>query len=145
MSWSKQDFVKQIQVNLVAIISLLTALGGLSYNNWRNYQNELNQNMRIAAFEVLRDLGALQSIVNFAHYEQDKTRGSTVEGWGHVVLIRDVSQLLTTEAGTDGRRLYDAWDHHWQGLGKADESEAVISEEIARTRATVLATIAQLD
>lgn len=145
MQWSKKDILKQVQVNLVAIISLLTALGGLSYNNWRNYQNELNQNMRIAAFEVLKDLGALQTIVNFAHYEQDKTRGSTVEGWGHVVLIRDVSQLLTTEAAADGKRLYDTWEGHWQGLGKASESEAEISEEIARTRATVLGTIANLD
>lgn len=145
MQWNKAVFLKQLQLNLVAIISLLTALGGLSYNNWRNHQNELNQNMRIAAFEVLKDLGALQTIVNFAHFEKDASKGSAVEGWGHVVLIRDVSQLLTTEAADQGEALYRVWQAEWQGLDTDASSEANISVQIAETRKIVLDTIAELD
>ena len=54
--FSKAWFVNQLKINSVALISLLTALSGFSYNAWRDHQNELNQNMRAAAFEVLRPL-----------------------------------------------------------------------------------------
>ena len=56
--------VNQLKLNSVAIISLLTAISGFTYNTWQGHQNEVNQNMRIAAFEVLKNLGELQTVVN---------------------------------------------------------------------------------
>ena len=53
----------------MALISLATAIVGISYNTWRDHQNEINDNMRNAAFVVLSDLGELQTIVNYAHFE----------------------------------------------------------------------------
>ncbi len=85
---------KQLITHSVAVVSLITAIVGLSYNAWQANQNEINQNMRVAAFEVLKNLGELQTVVNYAHFSEDKTRGSAIEGWKHVSMVRDLSHLL---------------------------------------------------
>ncbi|WP_137718322.1 hypothetical protein [Methylobacillus flagellatus] len=141
--WYDQ-FKRQFRANLVAIISLLTALSGFYYNTWRDHQNELNHNMRNAAFEVLKELGELQTVVNYAHFEQDKQRGNTLDGWGHVVLIRDVSRLMTPAAAAEGQQLYAAWQQQVDRLGVEAASEQHISKEITEMREAVLASIRQL-
>jgi hypothetical protein len=135
---------QQIKMNLVAIISLLTAVGGFSYNNWRDHQNELNQNIRNAAFVVLKDLGELQTIVNYAHFESDNARGNPIEGWKHAVNIRDLSRLLPITSMQESAKLYLVWEHEWETLNNDSTSEKRISQQIARTRANVLESIDNL-
>ena len=137
-------FFKQVKANLVALISLCTAISGLSYNSWLNHQNEINDNMRNAAFVVLSDLGELQTIVNYAHFEADNARGNPIDGWKHVIMIRDLSQLLTPEARKSGETLYVDWQNHWQNLEQDKQTELLISNQITRTRKVVLSTIDNL-
>lgn len=137
--------IKQlIKPHIVAIISLLTALSGLYYNSWRDHQNEINQNHRDAAFEVLKNLGELQSIVNYAHYQTDNERGNPIEGWKHVLLVRDLSHLLPHSNMQQGEQLYLAWQQHWEHLQTNSTSEQHISNRIASARTDVLHTIATL-
>lgn len=138
-------FVKQLKANLVALISLVTALTGLSYNSWRDHQNEINDNMRNAAFVVLGDLGELQSIVNYAHFESDGARGNPIDGWKHVIMIRDLSRLLKPEAKKAGETLYVHWQSNWQNLEQDRQTEALISSQITSTRKAVLSTIDSLE
>jgi hypothetical protein len=51
---------RQLRANIVAVVSVLVALGGFTYNTWRNERTEGNRNTRIAAFEVLKTLGELR-------------------------------------------------------------------------------------
>jgi hypothetical protein len=140
----KNTLKQQIKMNLVAIISLLTAVGGFSYNNWRDHQNELNQNIRNAAFVVLKDLGELQTIVNYAHFESDNARGNPIEGWKHAVNIRDLSRLLPITSMQESAKLYLVWEHEWETLNNDSTSEKRISQQIARARANVLESIDNL-
>ena len=137
-------FFKQVKTNLVALISLCTAISGISYNSWRNHQNEINNNMRNAAFVVLSDLGELQTIVNYAHFEADNARGNPIDGWKHVIMIRDLSQLLMPEARKSGETLYVDWQNHWQNLEQDKQTELLISNQITSTRKAVLSTIDNL-
>ncbi len=134
-------FVKQVKANLVALISLATAIVGISYNTWRDHQNEINDNMRNAAFVVLSDLGELQTIVNYAHFEADNTRGNPIDGWKHVIMIRDLSRLLQPTAKQAGEALYEDWQSNWQNLDKDNNTEMLISNKIKVTRQAVLSTI----
>lgn len=136
--------IQQLKLNIVALISLVTAIVGISYNTWRDHQNEINDNMRNAAFEVLTDLGELQTIVNYAHFEADKTRGHPIEGWKHVVMVRDLGHLLTPDASKAGDALYANWQKHWENLGEDDQTELLISDQITKTRKAVLSTIDSL-
>jgi hypothetical protein len=138
-------FFQQFKLNIVAVISLVTALSGLLYNNWRDHQNEINQNMRDAAFEVLKDLGELQTIVNYAHFSADNEHGNPIEGWKHAIQVRDLSRLLNAESAKRGQQLFIVWEHNWETLIKDNTSEQRISESIAEVRAEVLQSIEKLD
>jgi len=138
-------FGKQLKANLVALISLATAIVGISYNTWRDHQNEINDNMRNAAFVVLSDLGELQTIVNYAHFEADNTRGNPIDGWKHVIMIRDLSRLLKPAAMKAGETLYVDWQNNWENLDKESQTESLISRQITNTRQAVLSTIDSLE
>jgi len=133
--------LQQIKTHIVALISLATALSGLFYNNWRDHQNELNHNMRNAAFEVLKDLGELQTIVNYAHFDMDSARGHPIEGWKYAIQIRDLSRLLTPAGQQQGKQLYFVWEQDWATLKEDNTSEQRISAQIADTRTAVLSAI----
>lgn len=137
--------LSQLKLNLVALISLATALVGVTYNTWRDHQNEINDNMRNAAFVVLGDLGELQTIVNYAHYQQDNERGNPIEGWKHVIMIRDLSRLLNPEAKKAGETLYAHWQKNWENLDNDEKTEMLISNQITNMRQAVLSTIDSLD
>ncbi len=143
--FNRSWFVKQLKANLVALISLVTAVVGISYNSWRDHQNEINDNMRNAAFVVLSDLGELQTIVNYAHYEADSTRGNPIDGWKHVIMIRDLSRLLKPDAKNAGEALYTRWQNNWQNLDQDKQTELLISSQITSMRKAVLSTIDSLE
>jgi hypothetical protein len=130
---------------MVALISLVTAISGTTYNTWRDHQNEVNDNMRNAAFVVLADLGELQTIVNYAHFEHDSEHGNPIEGWKHVIMIRDLSRLLNPEAKNEGEKLYQDWQKNWEKLSEDNKIEMLVSHQITNTRQAVLSTIDSLD
>lgn len=125
----------------VAVVSLITAIAGLSYNSWQANQNEINQNMRIAAFEVLKNLGELQTVVNYAHFSRDKSRGNPIEGWKHVTMVRDLSYLLKPPAKMQSQLLYNQWQGDWDQIAQNPKIEERISNQITKTRQAVLSTI----
>lgn len=136
-----RGWVKSMLKHSVAIVSLVAAIVGLSYNSWQANQNEINQNMRIAAFEVLKNLGELQTVVNYAHFTGDKSRGNPIEGWKHVSMVRDLSHLLKPSAKQESQLLYDAWQKNWERINSDKSTEQQISHQIAKTREAVLSTI----
>jgi hypothetical protein len=140
----KQSIKQQIKTNLVAIISLVTAIGGFTYNNWRDHEYEVHQNIRSAAFEVLKDLGELQTIVNYAHFQSDSVKGNPIEGWKHAINIKDLSRLLPKTSMQQRAQLYQVWQDNWERISTNTESEQRISQQIALARSTVLNSIDDL-
>jgi hypothetical protein len=138
---SERRWIKQLLNHSVAFVSLVAAIVGLSYNVWQANQNDINQNMRVAAFEVLKHLGELQTVVNYAHFSDDKSRGNPIEGWKHVSMVRDLSYLLKPVAKKESQSLYDAWQRDWEHIASNQQLEKQISMQIAKTREAVLSTI----
>ncbi|MFW5440528.1 MAG: hypothetical protein ACKE5M_07560 [Methylophilaceae bacterium] len=136
-----RSWVQQLLKHSVAIVSLIAAIVGLSYNSWQANQNEVNQNMRIAAFEVLKNLGELQTVINYAHFSGDTSRGNPIEGWKHATMVRDLSHLLRPSAKLESQRLYEAWQKNWELIDSNKQTEKQISQQIAKTREAVLSTI----
>ncbi len=135
----------QLKYHLVAVISLVTALGGLSLDTWRDHQNELHQTQRQASFEMLKHLAELQSIVDHAHYAGDTARGDPIEGWKHVLLLRDLSAVLPVSNQQHSQRLLLIWQQQWESLMQNAGSEAVLSQAIEQSRRGLLQTIATLN
>lgn len=139
-----KPFLQQLKLNSVALISLLTALSGLFYDTWRDHRNELNENTRNAAFEVIKNLGELQTIVNYAHFAVNTDRGNPLEGWKYVLLVRDLSHLLPQTNMQQSDTLYNTWQQYWETLQTNANSEQKISHSIAKARAEALNTIQHL-
>jgi len=141
VKFSRRPWVQQLLNHSVAVVSLIAAIVGLSYNAWQANQNEINQNMRTAAFEVLKNLGELQTVVNYAHFSEDEARGNPIEGWKHVTMVRDLSHLLKPDVRKQSQLLYEAWQKDWELIDDNQQTEKAISEQISKTRQAVLSTI----
>lgn len=140
----KISIFTQISNHLIAIISLIVAIIALSYNTWRNEQTEKNRNIRTAAFEVLKELGELQIVINYSHYQPNKELGNTYLGWGHIAFINDLGQLLPQPIPKKVKILTDDWGLNW-GKIKTDEAASdMISNEVDKTRESVLDVLRKL-
>ncbi len=109
MEFTLPSIKQQLKTNIVAIASVLVAMSGLAYNTWRNEKTEINRNVRVASFEMLKTLGELQVTVDYAHYKQDMERGDLTVGWGRVLYIRDLAQIAPQPIPEQTENLVTSW------------------------------------
>jgi hypothetical protein len=136
---------EQIRNNAVALISLVVALAALGYNTWRNERTEANRNQRAAGFAMLTQIGSLQQVVFYAHYNPGDARGDARMGWAEVLTIQDLAALLPADVGRDAAGLRDTWQSGWSGLGGNDADHERIDLAIDRLRQTTLTALRRLD
>jgi len=97
---------EQLRSNTVAIVSPFAAFSALSYNTWRNEATERNRNIRTAGFELLSEIGLLQQIVFYAHYNQGDQRGDACMGRADVLTISDLAALKPAAVSRDVQQLH---------------------------------------
>ena len=139
-----QNVGQQVRSNAVALISLAVALTALGYNTWRNERTEHNRNIRVAAFEVLTQLGELQVVVNSAFYGKGSDRMDPMTGWGRVALITDLSQLLPAPAPQRAKELHRVWQANWESLTDSEDSVEHVTTEIDQSRESIREILRQL-
>jgi len=136
---------QQLRDNAVALISLVVALGSLTYNTWRNERTEHNRNVRTAAFELLTKLAELERVVFLAQYDRDVAGGNPRTGWTYVLVIGDLSAVVPAPVPAQAAELQRVWRGNWEGLGKDDESASDhIDDAIKKLRETTLGTLRSL-
>jgi hypothetical protein len=135
----------QVKTNLVALISLVVALTALGYTTWRNERTEYNRNVRVAAFETLKQLGEAQIIVEYSHFKKNPQLGDPLQGWGRMIYIRDLAKLLPAPAPTDAERLWVAWRDNVDRLEQDDDALVRITDEMQLLRLTVLNILERLN
>lgn len=139
-------FIEQIRQNSLAIISLFVAFSALGYNTWRNEESEANRNIRQSGFEIIMHVGELQKIAYLTHFENDQYKESPRAGWTEVLLIKDLSHLMSSETQLKSEELVTAWEQNWQKLGSDNEfSIAEIDTALHDLRTTVLANMKKLE
>jgi hypothetical protein len=145
MRFTMSTLRQQLRNNAVALISLVVALGSLSYNTWRNERTEHNRNTRTATFELLTKLAELERVVFLAQYDHDAAGGNPRTGWTYVLVIRDLAAVVPGPVSKQATQLQNVWAANWEGLGKSDESAAVrIDDAIAALREASLSTLRSL-
>jgi hypothetical protein len=128
----------QIRANIVAITSVIVALTGMGYNTYRNEKTEINHNVRVAAFETLKNLGEAQIVVEYAHFKKDRTLGDPTQGWGRMNYIRDLAQVLPSPGPAEADGLLAAWRDNVDTLENDKNSMIKITDEIQRLRLTTI-------
>lgn len=134
-------FKQSLQRNLVALISLVVAITALCYTAWREERTEKNRTLRVASFEVLKNLGELQVVVNASYYQKDNPLGSSKSdpmlGWGYIALIGDLSALLPEPTPSTVDNLVTVWKSDWNSLKTDHEAVDRVSHEIDASRLAV--------
>lgn len=138
------SFREQLRNNTVALISLVVALVALGYSTWRNERTELNRNLRVAGFELLTEIGSLQQVVFYAHFQSGDTRGDPRMGWVDILTIVDLAELMPADVLRDAKALNQTWQADWSGLGQDPEAHRRIDASIDALRQTTLAELRRL-
>lgn len=140
----KKTLRQQLKTHSVAIISLFVAIAALLYTGWREETTERNRTLRTAGFEVLKNLGQLQIVVNNAYYNKDTSKGNIFLGWGYIALIGDISQLLPEPVPTQCAKLVHEWAEDVEMLQSDEKAVDSITTEIDNCRSEVLHSIKTL-
>lgn len=122
---------------LTAVFSLVFSLLGFSYNAWRMEVSEDNSNVREAAFEVLKELGALEQLVYVLHYDHDQENGNPRKGWVKVGLIQDLAMLVSPQAKQSAIQLQQVWSKQWAQLGIDQAANDAVVAQIEQVRQQV--------
>jgi hypothetical protein len=137
-------FGQQVRRNSVALLSLTVALSALFYNTWRNELTEKNRNIRVAEFEMIKYLGELQQIVDYAHFRKDQQRGDITMGLSRTLLIRDLAALTPKPVEDSAEKLLASWRDNGEKLPTSLDAASALSEEILNTRRAVLESLRSL-
>lgn len=135
---------QQIRSNFVALVSLLVALSTLGYSAWRQERTEDNRTQRAAAFSMLQTAEELQSVVDFAHYDGDRTAGNPIKGWGKVLYLRDLGILMPLRVQARVRAVQTAWQRDWQALPQDEAAVQRITAEIETLRTEIRVMLVRL-
>lgn len=142
----KISIKEQFRRNAVALISLVVAITGLSYNTWRNEASEENRTQRLVAIDVLVRLGDLQQLVWHHHYDKDiEDKGNLRTGWTLVLVIKDISQILDDPLPESAQALWKTWDKQSDSLQNSKAAEEAVIQTINVVRADALALLKELD
>ncbi len=128
-----QKFIQDLKSNAVALISLVVAIAALLYTGWREERTEKNRTIRVAAFEVLKNLGELQVVVNESYYQ----KVDPMVGWGHIALIGDLGQLIPAPVPETVDHLVEVWKRDWSQIKTDDESVDRMTQEIDASRQAI--------
>jgi hypothetical protein len=139
-----QSLKEQFKQHFIAILSLFIAVVALGYTSWREEVTEHNRNTRVAAFEVLKNLGELQIIINQTIYQPKSLNTSPFLGWGHVSIIGDMGSLLPTPIPEQTADLVKTWGQTWEKLSDNNDAQDAITSEIDTCRTATIAVIQSL-
>ena len=130
---------------ITAVLSLLFAIIGFSYNAWRLEATEDNSNIRTASFEVLKELAQLEQIIYAAHYDKDMVAGNPRKGWVKVGLVVDLSVLINKPVEEKALHLKETWSNNWEKIVSEKDVANSLSEDIDRVRKEIKLVLKSLD
>ena len=128
-----------------AILGVVFAVIGFTYNAWRLVVSEDNTNIRTAAFAVLNELAELEQTIYSAHYDQDNINGSPRKGWVKVGLIVDLSMLMGDSVEQSAVALKANWTENWQSVAQDRATTNELIEKIDDVRSEIKSQLTMLD
>ena len=128
-----------------ALLSLVFAVVGFSYNAWRLEQSESNSNIRSAAFEILTELSELEQVLYASHYDKNEIEGSPRKGWVKVGMIDDLSMLIDDKVEARSSLLKARWARDWRLVPVEREAVDALVVDIDMVRESVKAKLTDLE
>jgi hypothetical protein len=141
-----KDTLKHIAKNqLVSFLSVLVAVSALVINARHNAAVERHRNIRIAEFEILRNLAELQQMVDSAYFQSSSSQGNKGLILSRILVVRDLAALSPRPVQQTSDRLMTAWRVHGEKIGTSIDAAKGLSDEILYARGEVVTSLRALD
>ncbi len=141
-----RELVRKMRLyQLTVVFSVLFALVGFSYNVWRLEVSEQNNTIRMASFELLKELASLEQLIYIAHYDQDLQEGSPRKGWVRVGIASDLARLTSPEVAASTLTLKQQWTKGWSSIATDRETVNTIVSAIDSARQEIRQLLVSLD
>lgn len=131
--------------SLTAVISLIFAVSGFTYNAWRLEQSEENNIVRDASFQVLTELAEFEQVLYANHYDNNPVEGSPRLGWVKIGLVTDLSMLISEDVAATAISLKSNWSSNWQNVSDDNASVDALVADIDEVRAAVKTRLHELE
>jgi len=125
---------KIITYQMIVMMSFIFGVVGFVYNNWRYEHNEYNNNIRIASFQMIQELAALEQNIYANHYDKDPHRGSPRDGWVKIGLINDLALFISPSTQKSSTLLKETWKYNWQNIENDRNAIDKVVEKIEDVR-----------
>lgn len=122
---------------ITAILGVVFAVVGFSYNAWRLEATEDNNNIRTASFEVLKELAELEQLIYSGFYDRNLSEGNPRKGWVKVGLILDLSSLISDSVNRQAKELQNTWSEHWNRFSSEQTSTDRLISDIEHIRSEI--------
>lgn len=130
---------------LTAILGVVFAVVGFSYNAWRLEVTEDNSNIRTASFEVLKELAEFEQLIFVAHYDKNKIEGNPRVGWVKIGLIVDLSALISKQVEVESLSLHNTWKDSWAKIANDTDATNKLITKIERVRKEIKKVLSSLN
>ena len=130
---------------VTAILGVVFAIVGFSYNAWRLEVSEDNNNIRTASFEVLKELAELEQIIYAAHFDKNEIEGNPRKGWVKIGLIVDLSSLISKPVEQYAGELASTWQNKWESIKQDRSAVDQLISNIETVRQEIKSTLGTLE
>lgn len=129
---------------VIAILSVILAVAGFTYNTWRLESTEANSNIRMASFTILTKLAELEQVIYHRHYDQDLTEGNPRKGWIMVGLVSDLSVLVNKRVIDRSDTLKLVWSQNWEKIPNDRAAVNTLVNHIENVRTEIKTSLSEL-
>lgn len=137
---------KQLKAyQITTIVTILLTLVGFSYNVWRLEKTEINSNIRTSSFELIKQLGELEQIIYYAHYDKDTKQGSPRKGWVKVIIINDLCLVAQNMLENKAANLKTVWSQNWKNIENDPQAVKNVIDAIEELRLKIQVVLRNLN
>ena len=125
---------KIVTYQVIVMMSFIFGVLGFVYNNWRYEHNEYNNNIRVASFQMIQELAALEQNIYANHYDKDTHKGNPRDGWVKIGLINDLALFISPTTQEASKKLKTVWSQNWKKITNDRNATDDVVEKIEEVR-----------
>lgn len=137
----KKVFAFIFRAQMAGVASVVVAFFAIMVNGHRNELTERNRNIRVAEFEILRNLADLQQMVDTTYFDHGGGKGGQSFTFSRILVIRDLAALSPEPVQQAAEKLMTAWRANGSKIDTSLDAVQKLSEEIVNVRKEVVASL----
>ena len=125
---------KIVTYQVIVMLSFIFGVLGFAYNSWRYEHNEHNNNVRVASFQMLKELASLEQNIYANYYDHNSEKGNPRDAWVKVGLIDDLALFISPACQNASKILKADWQSKWEKVARDQKAIDLFVKNIDQVR-----------